>query len=183
VELLEPTPEDENNAAEVAAEVAEAGDTVEAAEAAREVLETLLDKMGVPASVTIGAQLDEDAEITPIVFNIAGDDLGILIGRRGETLACLQYMVRLIMAQQRKAWLPVFIDVGGYKERRYEALRGLALRIADQVKLKKSPFPLEPMPAYERRIVHLALADDPDVTTESIGVGDFRKVVILPSDD
>jgi spoIIIJ-associated protein len=183
VELLAPTPGEEDNAAEVTADADKAGDDIEAAEAAREVLETLLSRMGVPASVTIGAQPAEEAEVTPIVFNIAGDDLGILIGRRGETLACLQYMVRLIMAQQRKAWLPIFIDVGGYKERRYEALRSLASRIAEQVKLKRAPFPLEPMPAYERRIVHLALADSPDVTTESVGVGEVRKVVILPKDD
>jgi spoIIIJ-associated protein len=70
--------------------------------------------------------------------------------------------------------------VEGYKQRRYSALQALALRMAEQVKERKKPFALEPMPAYERRIIHLALADDPDVTTESTGVGEVRKVVITP---
>ena len=155
-------------------------------EVAKDVLEALLSKMGVPASVTSRIQSPEvgetDATAT-IAFDIKGDDLGILIGRRGETLSCLQYMVRLIMAQQTKVWLPVFIDVDGYKQRRYEALRSLAFRMAEQVRVKRTPFTLEPMPAYERRIIHLTLADDPDITTESIGVGEARKVVILPKGD
>lgn len=153
------------------------------AEAAKIVLEALLSKLGIPASVTPCAQSPEVGEIAAnasIAFNIKGDDLGILIGRRGETLSCLQYMVRLIMAHQRKAWLPIFIDVDGYKERRYKALQDLASRMAEQVKGKRTPFTLEPMPAYERRIIHLTLADHPDVTTESTGVGETRKVVILP---
>ena len=152
-------------------------------EAAKSVLETLLSKMGVPASVIPYTEPLEEGEIgitTNIAFDIKGDDLGILIGRRGETLACLQYIVKLIMAQQKKVWLPIFIDVDGYRERRYRALRSLALRMAEQVKVKRTPFTLEPMPAYERRIIHLTLADDPDVTTESTGVGEARKVVILP---
>ena len=155
------------------------------AEAAQRILEALLSRMGVLASVTSRSQPSEGGEIgttASIAFDIKGDDLGILIGRRGETLSCLQYMVRLIMAHQMKAWLPVFIDVDGYKERRYEALRSLALRMAEQVKVKRAPFTLEPMPAYERRIIHLTLADHPDVTTESTGVGEARKVVILPKE-
>ena len=155
------------------------------AEAARRVLETLLGRMGVLASVIPCTQPPEGGETVTtasIAFDIKGDDLGILIGRRGETLSCLQYMVRLIMAHQRKVWLPIFIDVDGYKERRYKALRSLALRIAEQVKVKRAPFTLEPMSAYERRIIHLTLADHPDVATESTGVGEARKVVILPKE-
>jgi len=158
----------------------EMSDTVEAT---KSVLETLLSKMGVPATVVPCTEPLEEEEIgitTDIAFDIKGDDLGILIGRRGETLACLQYMVKLIMAHRGNAWLPIFIDVDGYKERRYRALRSLALRMAEQVKVKRTPFTLEPMPAFERRIIHLTLADDPDVTTESTGMGEARKVVILP---
>ena len=84
------------------------------------------------------------------------------------------------MAHERNSWLPIFIDVDGYKERRYSALRSLALRMAEQVKMKQTSFALEPMPAYERRIIHLTLADNPDVSTESTGMGEARKVVILP---
>ena len=161
----------------------EMSDTVEATKG---VLETLLSKMGVPATVMPCTQPLEEEEIgitTDIAFDIKGDDLGILIGRRGETLACLQYLVKLIMANQGNGWLPIFIDVDGYRERRYRALRSLALRMAEQVKVKRTPFTLEPMSAYERRIIHLTLADNPDVTTESTGMGEARKVVILPKSD
>ncbi len=143
------------------------------AEKAREVLETLLTMMGVTASVE-----GEKGATVPIAFNIEGDDLGILIGRRGQTLACLQYLVRLIVAYQVKAWVPIIIDVEGYKQRRYEALQALAWRMAERVKTRGVSFILEPMPAYERRIIHLALADHPDVITQSTGVGEGRKVVI-----
>lgn len=155
------------------------------AEMAKSALETLLTRMGVTASVTSGtkAPADEEEGITAtITLDIKGEDMGILIGRRGQTLSCLQHIVRLIVAQQRKAWVPIVIDVEGYKQRRYEALEGLAGRITEQVKIKRMPFTLEPMSAYERRIIHLTLADHPDVTTQSIGQGEARKVVILPKE-
>ena len=141
------------------------------AQLAGEVLETLLERMGISASV---AQVD----ITPITLNIRGDDLGILIGRRGQTLAGLQYIVRLIVSHRSKEWLPIVIDVEEYKQRRHRALQALALRMAERVKVKRAPFALEPMLAYERRIIHLTLADHPDVITVSIGQGDSRRVVI-----
>ena len=147
------------------------------------VLEALLSGMGVTASIVPQERQPVSGEgetPTPIALDIKGNDLGILIGRRGQTLSCLQYIVRLIIAHRTKSWLPIIIDVEGYKQRRYEALQALAWRMAEQVKAKGSPFTLEPMSAYERRIVHLALVDHPDVTTESIGEGEARKVVILP---
>ncbi len=150
---------------------------------AKDIIEALLAQMGLTASVArqeadpvFG---DEEEAPAPITFNIEGDDLGLLIGRRGQTLACLQYIVRLIIGQQTGSWLPIVIDVEGYKQRRYEALRTLALRTAERVTTSKMPFTLEPMPAYERRITHLTLADHPDVTTQSIGEGESRKVVVL----
>ena len=76
--------------------------------------------------------------------------------------------------------MPIVIDVEGYKQRRYGALQALAWRVAEQVKVRGKSFALEPMPAYERRIIHLTLADNPDVITESIGEGEARKVVIMP---
>lgn len=151
-------------------------------EVAKGVLETLLTVMGVVASVVPQANpvAEEEEAATPINLDIKGDDLGILIGRRGQTLSCLQYIVRLIVGHQTEAWVPIIIDVEGYKQRRYETLRALAWRLAEQVKARGVPFTLEPMLAYERRIIHLALADHPDVTTESIGEGEARKVVIQP---
>lgn len=150
---------------------------------AREALEGLLSRLGVEASVGLEEKppFDQDTTASEVItINVTGDDLGILIGRRGQTLAALQHMVRLIVAHQMKVRVPIVIDVEGYKERRYSALRALALRMAEQVKEKKKQFALEPMPAYERRIIHLTLADDPDVVTESSGVGEVRKVVIMP---
>ena len=152
------------------------------AEAAKGVLEVLLTMMGVVGSVVPQAKPSVEGEeaTAPIAFDIKGDDLGILIGRRGQTLSCLQYIVRLIIGHQMKVWEPIIVDVEGYKQRRYEALQALAWRMAEQVKAKGVPFTLEPMSAYERRIVHLALAEHPDVTTQSSGEGEARKVVILP---
>ncbi len=148
---------------------------------AREVLEALLAQMGVTASVACQTKPPVGEGAGEVVtLDVTGDDLGILIGRRGQTLSALQYVVRLIVAHQTQARVPIVIDVEGYKQRRYEALQALAQRMAEQVKTKGRPFTLEPMLAYERRIIHLALADDPDVTTESVGEGETRKVVIMP---
>ena len=147
------------------------GLTSRTASLARDVLEHLLDTMGMDASVAVAGG-------EPITLNITGEDLGILIGRRGQTLASLQHIVRLIVSHETEGWAPIVIDVEGYKERRQEALQALAYRMADQVASRRVPFALEPMPAYERRIIHLALADHPDVTTESEGEGEMRKVVI-----
>ncbi len=151
-------------------------------EVARDVLETLLEKMGVAASVVPQAKevVGEEEAPAPVVFDIEGDDLGILIGRRGQTLACLQFILRLIVGHQTKTWLPIVVDVEEYKQGRFEKLQALAWRLAEQVKDSRKPFTLEPMPAYERRVIHLALADHPDVTTESVGLGEARKVVIRP---
>ena len=150
---------------------------------AKEVLETLLARMGVIASVECQTKpqpgAGEEADEV-IVLDVTGDDLGILIGRRGQTLSSLQYVVRLIVTHQTKVRVPIVIDVEGYKKRRYEALQALAHRMAEQVRTRGRPFTLEPMLAYERRIIHLALANDPDVTTESVGDGETRKVVIMP---
>ena len=151
------------------------------ADIAKGILEALLSMMGVAASVTSPARSFAEGEATAsVTFDITGDDLGILIGRRGQTLSCLQYIVRLMVNHQTEAWVPIIIDVEGYKRRRYEAVQALAWRIAEQVKTGGEPFTLEPMSAYERRIVHLALAEHPDVTTQSIDEGEARKVVILP---
>jgi len=152
------------------------------ADKAKGVLETLLDKMGVNASVIPHSEpfieQEEEPVTSPIAFDIKGEDLGILIGRHGQTLASLQSIVRLITTRQTQSWVPIVIDVEGYKQRRYQSLKTLAWRIAEQVKERKTPFKLEPMPAYERRIVHITLANDPDVTTDSIGEGETRRVVI-----
>ena len=146
-----------------------------------DVLKTLLARLELEASVVAEMKPPLGGEGAPVVtLNVKGDDLGILIGRRGQTLASLQHIVRLIVAHQAKARVPIVIDVEGYKQRRYDALQALARRVAEQVKERGRPFALEPMPAYERRIIHLTLANSPDVATESAGEGEVRKVVIVP---
>ena len=143
---------------------------------AKDVLETLLKLMKITADVSVAQAANGDL---PVALNIEGDDLGVLIGRRGQTLSSLQYVVRLIVAEKSKAWVPINVDVAGYKKRRYESLQNLALRLAEQVVRNRRLITLEPMPADERRIIHLALADNPDVTTQSVGEGETRKVAIL----
>jgi spoIIIJ-associated protein len=149
---------------------------------AREVLVTILARLGVTASVSCETKPPVEGGEGVVNLDVSGDDLGILIGRRGQTLSALQYVVRLILAHQTQARVLIVIDVEGYKQRRYEALKALAQRMAEQVKTKGRPFTLEPMLAYERRIIHLTLANDPDVTTESVGEGESRKVVIVPQE-
>lgn len=156
---------------------------IDITETAKAILEKLLVLMGVAGFVSLQTQpiIEPGKETTATtVLNVEGDDPGILIGRRGQTLSSLQYIVRLIVGRQTKVWVPMIIDVEGYKQRRYQALQALARQLAEQVKAGGKPFTLEPMPPYERRIVHLALADHPDVITESIGEGEARKVVIMP---
>ena len=141
-------------------------------EVAANVLDTLLELLGVTGQVEV---LSDEI---PLSFDITGEDLGILIGRRGQTLAALEYITKLIVTRRLEAWLPLSVDVAGYKKRRYDSLQRLAMYLAEQVKAKQRAITMEPMPADERRIVHLALADNPDVTTHSIGEGESRKVVV-----
>jgi spoIIIJ-associated protein len=149
---------------------------------AKETLEELLRLMDVKGTVVSGVYPDESGEpnSAPIAFNIEGEDLGILIGRRGQTLSSLQYIMRLIVGRKTDTWLPIVIDAESYKQRRYESLQAMAHRTAEQVKTKGIPFTLEPMPAYERRVIHMALANHSAVFTESIGEGESRQVVIKP---
>ena len=156
----------------------------DSARIAREALEELLRMMRLDARVEVVSDVEveesAESEVQPIALEVKGDDLGILIGRRGETLAALQYVVRLIVAHHEKARVPLTIDVEGYKQRRYRSLRELALRLAQKALSTRQSMTLEPMPADERRIVHLALSVNPDVVTQSVGEGEMRKVVIMP---
>ena len=114
------------------------------------------------------------------VLDVNGDDLGLLIGRRGTTLAALQYMINLMVSRKMSSRVLISLDIEQYRRRREDSLTGLAQRMADRVRKSGRSLTLEPMPAGERRIVHLALAEDSAVTTGSVGEGDGRKVVIYP---
>jgi spoIIIJ-associated protein len=114
----------------------------------------------------------------PITLDIQGGDVADLIGRRGENLRALQFILSLMLNKQLKRHLRILVDVDGYRARREELLRGMAQRFAHRVRTMGQPMQLEAMPPNERRIIHLALADDPEVLTESTGEGDARRVVI-----
>jgi spoIIIJ-associated protein len=152
------------------------------AELAKDLLQGLLDRMQVRAhvKVRVGADLVEEGEEAALILDVTGNDLGILIGRRGETLRALQYMLRLMLSRELGRWEPVIVDVEAYRVRRRRLLRQLATRMAERVAYSRQRVVLESMPAYERRIIHIALRDHPQVTTMSIGEGDRRKVTIVP---
>jgi spoIIIJ-associated protein len=150
-------------------------------ETAIQVISELLEKMHVPAGVT--GYLSEPDDVTGQQVNmieIGGDDLSILIGPRGETLDSLQFISRLMVAHQLQRRSNFVVDVEGYRQRRVQALTRLAERMADKVRQRQEPITLEPMSSYERRIIHMALRDAPDVYTESAGEGHQRKVRIYP---
>jgi spoIIIJ-associated protein len=144
-----------------------------------EVLGDLLRHMGVQATVEV--REPSDGRPMPVVLDVQGDDLGILIGRQGDTLRDLQYITRLIASRKLQRWVNVVVDVAGYKKRRERVLTELAERMAERVIADGRPLSLEPMPAHERRIVHIALRHYEQVTTESTGEGRHRKVVISPA--
>jgi spoIIIJ-associated protein len=139
--------------------------------------------------IDIEAEVQSRAPETPgdgqgrasAVLDVTGDDLAILIGRRGATLAAIQYLLNVIGNRESEGDFLVTLDVQGYRRRREEALLGLARRLADRVRQSGRPVTLEPMPSSERRIVHMALGDEHGISTYSVGEGEDRKVVIAPS--
>jgi spoIIIJ-associated protein len=145
---------------------------------ASQMLETLLQRMGIRARVE---SMPDDMSESPNAFilNIIGDDLGMLIGRRGETLRDLEYVMRLMVSQKTGKQAKLSVDVEGYRTRRERVLRELAKRMAERVEASRQPITLEAMPPNERRIIHLTLRDHPSVRTNSIGEGEHRRVMIL----
>lgn len=147
---------------------------------ARDTVAELLEKMKVHAQVTAHfVEPDEPKDQRSIMVDVHGNDLSILIGRRSETLNALQYISSLIVGKELERWVPLLIDVEGYRTRRERQLRQLARRMADQCVSTGRRQVLEPMPASERRIIHLELRNHPSVFTESVGEEPNRKVTIL----
>ncbi len=156
-------------------------DSDDVLEIARATVEELLERMRVRASVTAKfGQPDERRGRPPIVVDINGKDLSILIGRQAETLNALQYIAGLIVSKELGHNISLVVDVQGYRQRREQQIRQLARRMADQAVKSGRRQMLEPMPAAERRIVHIELRDNPYVTTESVGEDPRRKVTINP---
>ncbi len=146
---------------------------------ARETVSELLEQMNIHAQVTstFMDKPDDKGQIGVLV-EVTGEDLSVLIGRKSETLNALQYITSLIVGKRLEKWIPLVIDVEGYRGRRERQLTQLALKMAEQAVTTGRRQMLEPMPANERRIVHLALRDHPSVITESTGEEPFRKLTI-----
>jgi len=145
----------------------------------RSVVIELLERMRVKADVSaryIEPQDEKDQRV--VLVDVEGKDLSILIGRRSETLNALQYITGLIVSKELGRWVPLLIDIQGYRSRRERQLRQLGRRMADQAVQTGRKQTLEPMPANERRIIHLELRDHPQVFTESVGEEPYRKVTI-----
>ena len=139
---------------------------------AREFLSGLTERMGVPAEIAVS----ESEEQLRMV--LSGENMSILIGRRGETLDAIQYLTSLNVNRTREDYLRVSLDTENYRAKREEALRKLAVRMAGRCKKSGRRVALEPMNPYERRILHSALQADPDVTTHSEGEEPYRRVII-----
>ncbi len=136
-------------------------------------IETLFNKMGInSAKSTIIKNEDE------IRINVEGEEMGSIIGRRGETLDALQYFVNLFVNRGKEDYIRVVLDIENYRQKRQETLERLAKRLASNAVNNKKNVYLEPMQAYERRIIHSVLQDFKDVSTSSIGIEPQRKVVI-----
>jgi spoIIIJ-associated protein len=147
---------------------------------AEQITGELLQKMHLKARLKATMLPPQDENDQPTVMvEVQGEDLSILIGRRSETLNALQYITSLILSKEVGRWVPLIIDVQGYRARRERQLRVLARRTAEQVVHTGRKITLEPMPANERRVIHLELRDHPDVTTESVGEEPNRKVTIF----
>ncbi len=147
---------------------------------AHAIVDKLIDEVKVNAKIaTRILEPEDDHDRSMILIEITGKDLSILIGRRAETLNALQYITSLILNQQMGKWMPLMIDVQGYRFRRERQLRQMARRLADQVIQTGRKQVLEAMPANERRLIHLELRYHPFVTTESVGDEPNRRTTIL----
>ncbi len=143
-------------------------------ERAREFLDGVFHAM----NMVVALDVKYDEENRNLVIDLSGDEMGILIGKRGQTLDSLQYLVSLVVNKGSEEYIRVKVDTEDYRKRRKETLENLAKNIAYKVKRTKHPVSLEPMNPYERRVIHSALQNDRYVTTHSEGEEPFRRVVV-----
>ena len=132
------------------------------------------------AAMNIEANIEVSTNNEEMNIELSGEDMGVLIGKRGQTLDSLQYLTSLVVNKGQKEYIRVKVDTENYRERRKETLENLAKNLAYKAKRTKRPVSLEPMNPYERRIIHSALQNDKYVTTHSEGEDPYRKVVIVP---
>lgn len=129
-------------------------------------------------NMTVALDMKYDEESRDLSIELSGDEMGVLIGKRGQTLDSLQYLVSLVVNKEAEEYIRVKVDTEDYRKRRKETLETLAKNIAYKVKRTKRPLSLEPMNPYERRIIHSALQNDKYVTTHSEGDEPYRRVVV-----
>ena len=141
-----------------------------------ETVKELLGKLGLVAEVAVAEGEEESFQV-----DINGEDLGALIGYHGETLSSLQLFLNRLVHRKIGEWRRVLVDIGGYRKEREQKLFDLAQRTADKVRFLQAPVTLTPMPAFERRLVHMALGEEEGIETESMGEGWERRVVVKPS--
>lgn len=145
-------------------------------EKARDFLESLFKSM----EMKIDFDGRYSAEANELTVNLSGEDMGVLIGKRGQTLDALQYLTGQVVNKHRSSYIRVKLDTENYRERRRETLETFAVNMAHKVKRNKRPVVLEPMNAYERRIIHSVLQNEKDIITRSEGEEPYRHVVICP---
>ncbi|GAB4265734.1 MAG: protein jag [Candidatus Promineifilaceae bacterium] len=156
-------------------------DLVAIGETGTAVVAELMAKMGFDVAVAYKlSEVDDMTGRRMVIVEISGEDLGTLIGPRGETLNAIQYLTRLMVGHKLHRRAELMVDVQGYRERRSQALARLAERMAHKALKRRRPMILEPMPPYERRIIHMTLRDFDGVTTSSVGEGKRRRVRIVP---
>ncbi len=151
-------------------------------EVVKDTVAELLEKMDVQAGITISKVYQEDEDREVVYVNLEGSDLSFLIGRRAETLNALQYVTSLIVNKKLNQWIPLQMDIQNFRHRREVELQKLARRMAEQVVASGRRQCLEPMPANERRIVHIELRKNDLVYTESIGEEPNRKICVYPAE-
>lgn len=157
------------------------GERMRAEQAAQEILSDLLHHIQLIASCRVNPSTSATpSEDEPVVIEVDGEDLGVLIGRRGENLDSVQYLLNLMVQKRLDLWPNIQVDVAGYRRRREETLETLARRMARRVMQTQQPYTFEPMSPRERRIIHMAIQDYDRVFTESAGEGEDRRVVIYP---
>jgi spoIIIJ-associated protein len=155
--------------------VTEESATLPPATRAKKILEGILSRMSLDCPVTIAETPDA------IILNIKGDGSGLLIGKRGQNLDAIQYIVNKAVSKYTDNRKMIVVDTEGYRKRREESLIALAANLAEKVKQSKKSLTVGHMNAHDRRIIHLALQNDESLTTKSRGEGEFRKIVIIPA--
>jgi spoIIIJ-associated protein len=151
-----------------------------AAERAKQALEEILNRMGVNATV----QQKSAAKGDEIILEIRADNSGLLIGRKGQTLEALQYLITRIGGERQGVEGPhIVVDIENYRERRRRSLEDMALRLGEKAKRQRKTVTVDALSAADRRIVHAALQDDPWVSTKSLGQGSYRRLLIIPEGD